>query len=69
VNGLHQVTGGAPANLSGTITLCGRADLSPERFFSGQLSNLMLFDSALNEEQVGAACQLTILFCLVHDLL
>ncbi|KAF5839090.1 hypothetical protein DUNSADRAFT_1635 [Dunaliella salina] len=48
-----QVTGGAPADLDGPITLCGRSDLSVERFFSGQLSNLMLFDTALTEDEVA----------------
>eukprot|EP00967_Tisochrysis_lutea_P056465 scaffold71317_cov31-Tisochrysis_lutea.AAC.1 len=47
------VTGGAPADLDGPITLCGRSDLSLERFFTGQLSNLMLFDTALTEDEVG----------------
>jgi len=50
-----QITGGAPADLTGPITLCGRSDLSAERFFTGQLSNLMVFDTALSEDQVSIA--------------
>ena len=47
-----QVPGGAPALLSGPITLCGRSDLDAGRFFTGSLSNLMLFDTSLQPEQV-----------------
>ena len=48
----HQVPGGAPALLTGPITLCGRSDLDADRFFTGSLSNLMLFDTSLQPEQV-----------------
>ena len=40
--------------MSGPMTLCGRSDLYPDRFFSGHLSNLMLFDTGLNPGQVAA---------------
>jgi hypothetical protein len=34
--------------------LCARPDLEPGRFLSGSLSNLMLFDQALDPGQVAA---------------
>jgi hypothetical protein len=48
-----QIPAGGPALLTGPITLCGRSDLDPKRFFSGSISNLMLFDTSLEPEQVG----------------
>ncbi len=49
----EQVPGG-PALLTGPVTLCARSDLDPDRFFSGRLSNIMLFDEALSPSQVAA---------------
>lgn len=36
------------------INLCGRSDFEPDRYFSGSLSNLMLFDSALTNQEIQA---------------
>jgi hypothetical protein len=39
------VTGGDPMDLSsGHLVLCGRSDRDPQRFYSGLISNLALFD-------------------------
>lgn len=58
-----QIPGGGPMQLSGPITLCGRSDLDPTRFFSGSIANLMLFDTPLRADQVGtssaSSCRLT----------
>jgi hypothetical protein len=51
---LLQVAGGDPLTLSGPLTLCARADRDPLSFFSGQLSQLSLFDQPLGETQVAA---------------
>lgn len=37
---VKKVTGGAGMNLDGRITLCGRSDLDPTRFFDGRLAYL-----------------------------
>jgi hypothetical protein len=51
---LLQLAGGDPLTLSGPLTLCARADRDPLSFFSGQLSQLSLFDQPLGETQVAA---------------
>jgi hypothetical protein len=48
------VAGGDPLTLTGPLTLCARADRDPLSFFSGQLSQLLLFDQPLGETQVVA---------------
>jgi hypothetical protein len=48
------VTGGDPADLDGSITLCSRSDRDPTRFFSGALAGLQLWDWALEDEEVAA---------------
>jgi hypothetical protein len=52
--GLHPATGGRPLILDGTLTLCARADMNADRFYSGNLANLRIYNSALNEFQVKA---------------
>lgn len=49
-----QVTGGDPAFLDGVITLCGRGDRDPTRFFTGHLASLQLWDWPLAEGEVAA---------------
>ncbi|KAL4548009.1 hypothetical protein Ndes2526B_g07220 [Nannochloris sp. 'desiccata'] len=51
---LHPATGGGPLNLNGTLTLCARADLDSDRFFSGNLANLRVYNVPLEAEQVKA---------------
>lgn len=46
------VSGGDPMFLNSPITLCGRVDLNADRFFSGRLAELSIFDDALNKQQV-----------------
>lgn len=46
--------GGSPAQLTGPVTLCGRADLDPDRFFSGSLAGLMAWARPLGPDQVAA---------------
>lgn len=46
--------GGNPISLNGTLTLCARADLNSQRFYSGRLAHLRIFDFALNDSQVEA---------------
>ncbi|GAB4817823.1 hypothetical protein N2152v2_004869 [Parachlorella kessleri] len=48
------VTGGGPMLLSGNVVLCSRADADTQRHFDGQLAYLGLYDTALNEVEVGA---------------
>ena len=38
--------------LNSPITLCGRVDLDADRFFSGRLAELSIFDNALTKQQV-----------------
>jgi hypothetical protein len=52
--GFHSATGGAPINLNGTLTLCARADLDPDRFFSGNIANLRIYNVPLEAQQVKA---------------
>lgn len=52
--GVATADGGDPIFLNGTLTLCGRADLNSQRFYSGRLAHLRIFDFALNETQVQA---------------
>jgi len=49
-----SVGGGAPLNLGSDIVLCGRSDASTARFFDGRVSQLSLFDKALDPAAVGA---------------
>lgn len=46
------VTGGDPLELEGDIVLCGRNDLDPSRFFSGNIAHLMIFNESLTAEQM-----------------
>jgi hypothetical protein len=46
------VSGGDPMFLDSPITLCGRVDLNAERFFSGRLAELSIFDNSLTKQQV-----------------
>lgn len=41
-------------SLRSRIVLCGRSDLNPQRYFSGSLSNLMLFDEPLDSSAIEA---------------
>jgi hypothetical protein len=50
--GMHPATGGSPLLLDGTLTLCARADLDADRFYSGNLANLRIYNAALDEFQV-----------------
>ena len=52
--GVATADGGDPIFLNGTLTLCARADLNSQRFYSGRLAHLRIFDFALNETQVQA---------------
>ncbi|KAF8057891.1 PRY3 [Scenedesmus sp. PABB004] len=52
------VTSGDPARLDGPLTLCGRADRDPASYFSGQLAQLQVFDSGLDERAARRAGQL-----------
>lgn len=47
-----QFDGGNPLELTGNITLCSRDNLTENRFYSGSLSHLSLFDVALTTQQV-----------------
>ncbi|KAJ9525255.1 hypothetical protein QJQ45_020782 [Haematococcus lacustris] len=49
-----EVDGGDPIQLTGPISLCGRADGDPNRGFPGWLSQLMVFDIALTPDDVAA---------------
>jgi len=50
----HIATGGGPLNLNGTLHVCSRVDEDPERFFSGSIAHLRLYNSALSAAQVKA---------------
>jgi hypothetical protein len=45
--------GGAPLQIDGKITLCGRSDGEAQRGYSGLLSELALFDTALTPDQAA----------------
>lgn len=47
------VSGGDPMFLDSPITLCGRVDLEPSRFFSGRLAELTIFDTDLSGKQAN----------------
>jgi len=49
---LNKVPGGHQALLDGPFTLCGRSDLESDRFFTGSLSNLMMWDTGLEPVEV-----------------
>ncbi|KAL4419709.1 hypothetical protein ABPG75_006807 [Micractinium tetrahymenae] len=46
------VTGGGPMNLTGNVTLCGRSDLDPLRFFTGSLAHLFIWNRSVTEEEM-----------------
>lgn len=48
-----QVPGGGPYNLTGRLTLCGRYDGDPRRYFSGAIAALSLWNTPLWPWQVG----------------
>lgn len=39
--------------LAGNITLCGRSDLDPARFYSGYLANLGIYNNALSPTEMA----------------
>uniref|UniRef100_A0A1D1ZX47 LamG-like jellyroll fold domain-containing protein n=1 Tax=Auxenochlorella protothecoides TaxID=3075 RepID=A0A1D1ZX47_AUXPR len=45
--GMHNASGGAPMDLTGDLVLCSRSDLDAERFFTGQLTQLMVWNQSL----------------------
>merc|ERR1711985_189210 len=48
-----DLDGGMPMRLDGSIYLCGRNDLHPERHFKGKLTHLSLFDTSLTPPQIA----------------
>lgn len=52
--GLYAVDGGDAIQLDGTLSLCGRADGDAERFYTGLLAQLSLWDRALNADEIAA---------------
>lgn len=44
---MHNASGGAPMDLTGDLVLCSRSDLDAERFFTGQLTQLMVWNQSL----------------------
>ncbi|GAB4816757.1 hypothetical protein N2152v2_003803 [Parachlorella kessleri] len=49
-----EATAGAPMALPGPIVLCGRNDLDPDRFFSGSIARLAIFNTSLDPGDVAA---------------
>lgn len=41
-------------NISAPITLCARSDLQPERFYSGSLANLGIYNVPLTAAQIAS---------------
>lgn len=50
---IHVATGGNPMKLDGDLHLCTRADESEERFFSGSITQLKVWNKALSGDQVA----------------
>lgn len=48
-----QVDGGAPLDIDGRITLCGRSNSEAQRGYTGLLAELALFDAPLTEDQAA----------------
>merc|ERR1739848_487366 len=48
-----DLDGGMPMRLDGSIYLCGRNDLHPERHFKGKLTHGSLFDTSLTPPQIA----------------
>ena len=60
-----EMDGGAPLNFGDAdVFLCARTDESPGRFFSGGLSQLAFWDSALNLAEVRSSNFLMLVMCL-----
>lgn len=51
-----NITGGDPLRIPANdpITLCARSDLDKDRFYSGALINLGIYNTQLNAAQVAA---------------
>lgn len=49
-----SAVGGAPMQLAGNITLCARSDLDPNRFYSGYIANLGIYNTSLTPAVLGA---------------
>ncbi|KDD76511.1 hypothetical protein H632_c200p2, partial [Helicosporidium sp. ATCC 50920] len=44
----HNVTGGDPLHADGLLTLCSRSDQDPDRFLSGSLAHLILWNRSID---------------------
>ena len=42
------VTGGGPMAVAGPMVLCARSDLSPNRFYSGRIANLGVYNTSIS---------------------
>lgn len=50
--GLYQVDGGDPMQLDGVLSLCGRADGDADRFYTGLVAQLGLWNEPLTAEAI-----------------
>ena len=48
----YTLDGGDPIYLRGNIFLCSRSDRDPDRFFSGSIAQLSLYNEALNASSI-----------------
>ena len=48
------VTGGGPMAVAGPMFLCARSDLSPNRFYSGRIANLGVYNTSISAPAMAA---------------
>ncbi|KAK2080285.1 hypothetical protein QBZ16_000138 [Prototheca wickerhamii] len=59
MGGLHSVNGGDAMNMTGDLTLCARSDLEASRFFTGDVTQLRVWNQSLSAAQFAALYQQT----------